>query len=178
MTFVEIGSVPIRREASASEWAPVPDGRVGPTAIVFLAGTAFGLLAPIIAREGSGAGAAVEQATLFQPPVVSTEGLDGQKNRWATSSDPAAKKIHVEGPSSKGGDVAASPTPSPAPTREPRHRLSREEIRERLLLLEPKYKEWLDIAGPLLTEEELSGFLQSTAPEKDRFIRDFWKHHS
>ena len=28
---------------------------------------------------------------LLQPPVVSTEGLDGQKNRWATSSDPAAK---------------------------------------------------------------------------------------
>ncbi len=132
----------------------------------------------ISARQGSGAGAAMEQATLFQPPSVSTEDLDRQKNRWATSTDPAAKKIHVEGPQSGTEGAAASPIPSPTPTPEPLHRLSTEEIRERILLLEPKYREWLEMAGPLLTVEELSGFLQSTAPEKDRFIRDFWKRHS
>ena len=132
----------------------------------------------VIAREGSGAGAAIEQATLFQPPVVSTEGLDGQKNRWATFSDPAAKKIRVEGPSSGDGEVFASPTSPPTPTPEPRRKLSTEEIRERILRLEAKYMQWLDLAGPLLTEEELSLFLQSSAAERDRFIREFWKRHS
>jgi GWxTD domain-containing protein len=132
----------------------------------------------ISARQGSGAGAAIEQATLFEPPRVSTEGLDRQKNRWATSSDPGAKKILVEGPSSVADGVFTSPIPFPTPTPEPRHRLSAEEIRERILRLEPKYREWLDIAGPLMTEEELSRFLQSSAAEKDRFIREFWKRHS
>jgi GWxTD domain-containing protein len=132
----------------------------------------------IVARQGSGAGAAIEQATLFQPPVVSTEGLDSQKNRWATSSDPAAKKIHVEGPSSADGGVPASPPPPSTPTPGPRHRLSAEEVRERILRLEPGYKDWLDIARPLLTEEELSLFLQLTPAEKDGFIREFWKRHS
>ncbi len=132
----------------------------------------------ISARQGSFVGAAIEQATMFEPPLVSTEGLDGQKNRWATSSNPGAKTIHVEGPSSLAEGVSPSPIPSPTPTAQPRHRLSAEEIRDRILRLEPKYKEWLDIARPLLTEEELSRFLQDSTAEKDRFIREFWKRHS
>ncbi len=35
------------------------------------------------------------------------------------------------------------------------------------LRLEPKYKDWLDIAQPLLTEDDLSRFLQLSAPERD-----------
>jgi GWxTD domain-containing protein len=132
----------------------------------------------ISVRQGSFAGAAVEQATLFEPPKVSIEGLDRQKNRWATSSDPAAKKIHVEGPSSGADGVSASPLPSPTPTPEPHHKLSAEEIRERILRLEPKYRDWLDLAKPLLTEDDLSRFLQLSASERDRFIREFWKRHS
>jgi hypothetical protein len=46
------------------------------------------------------------------------------------------------------------------------------------LRLEPKYRDWLDLAKPLLTEDDLSRFLQLSAPEKDRFIREFWKRHS
>lgn len=132
----------------------------------------------ISARQGSFVGAAVEQAALFEPPKVSTEGLDRQKDRWATSSNPGARKIHVEGPSSSADAMSASPTPSPTPTPEPRHRLSAEEVRDRIFRLEPGYKEWLDIARPLLTEEEISSFLQLSAAEKDRFIREFWKRHS
>ena len=132
----------------------------------------------ISARQGSGAGAAIEQATLFQPPRVSTEDLDRQKNRWATSTDPAAKKIHVEGPASDGDAVSTSPIPSPTPAPEPRHKLSAQEIRERILRLEPRDREWLDLASPLLTLEELSIFLQLSPGEKDRFIREFWKRHS
>jgi len=161
----------LARDCPGSVPDPSPCGQCDDRCEVFKA------FQEIIAREGSGAGAAMEQATLFQPPVVSTEGLDGQGNRWATSSDPAAKKIRVEGPSS-GGDVFATPVPPPTSTPEPRHELSAEEIRERILRLEPRHKQWLDIAGPLLTREELSGFLQSTSDEKDGFIRGFWKRHS
>jgi hypothetical protein len=133
--------------------------------------------AEILSRQGNGAGGAIEMATLFQPPAVSTEGLDRLKNRWATTSDPAAKKIGVEGPSSTA-PPAASAAAAPTPPTEPRHKLSADEIRERLLRLDRKYKQFLDIAGPLLTEEDLSNFLQLTPAEKDRFIRAFWKRHS
>jgi hypothetical protein len=68
--------------------------------------------------------------------------------------------------------------PSPTPTAEPRHRLSPEEIRERILRLEPNYRSWLNIAGPLLTEEDLSRFLQLSPGEKDQLIREFWKRRS
>ena len=37
-------------------------------------------------------------------------------------------------------------------------------------------REWLDLAAPLLSEEELMSFLQMTEREKDEFIRAFWKH--
>jgi GWxTD domain-containing protein len=131
----------------------------------------------ILARQNNGAGGAIEMATVFQPPVVSTEGLERLRNRWATTSNPGAKEIGVEGPSS-GPPRDASSASTPAPTPEPRHRLSGDEIRERLLRLERKYKQFLDLAGPLLTEEDLSDFLQLTPGEKDKFIRAFWKRHS
>jgi hypothetical protein len=118
----------------------------------------------------------IEQAAIFKPPEVSTEGLERLRNRWATTSDPGAKTIGVEGPSSGAPRDASASTMTPTP--EPRHRLSADEIRERLLRLELKYRQFLDIAGPLLTGEDLSDFLQLTPGEKDKFIRAFWKRHS
>jgi hypothetical protein len=53
----------------------------------------------IVARQTNSVGGAIEMATVFQPPAISTEGLDRQKARWETTSDPKAKKIGVEGPS-------------------------------------------------------------------------------
>jgi GWxTD domain-containing protein len=131
----------------------------------------------ILARQNNGAGGATEMATVFQPPVVSTEGLERLRNRWATTSDPRAKTIGIEGPSS-GAPREASGASTPAPTPEPRHTLSADEIRERILRRERKYRQFLDMAGPLLTQEDLSDFLQLTPGEKDRFIRAFWKRHS
>jgi GWxTD domain-containing protein len=133
----------------------------------------------IVARQNGRAGGAIEMATVFQPPSVSTEGLDRQKDRWATTSDPKAKKIGVEGPSTSAPqDASSATTPSSTPTPEPRRKLSPEEIRDRIVRLEPSYRSWLDIAGPLLTEEDLSRFLQLSAGEKDQFIREFWKRRS
>ena len=131
----------------------------------------------IRARQSNGAGGAIEMATVFQPPVVSTEGLERLRNRWATTSDPKAKTIGLEGPSS-GAPRETSSASTPAPTPEPRHKLSTDEIRERLVRLERKYRQFLDLAGPLLSEEDLSDFLQLTPGEKDKFIRAFWKRHS
>jgi hypothetical protein len=131
----------------------------------------------ILARQGSGAGAMIEQAMIFKPPEVSTEGLERLRNRWATTSNPGAKEIGVEGPSS-GSPRDAPSVSTPSPTPEPRHKLDADEIRERLLRLERKYKQFLDLAGPLLTEADLSDFLQLNQGEKDKFIRAFWKRHS
>jgi GWxTD domain-containing protein len=132
----------------------------------------------ILARQGSPLGAAMEYAHVFEPFKVSTEGLDRQKDRWATTSNPKAKTIHVEGPSSSGWIETPSPTPVAATTPEPPHSLSPDEIRDRIRQLEPKYREWLDLARPLLTDEELSLFLQLPTKEKDGFIQKFWKSRS
>jgi len=120
----------------------------------------------------------IELSRLFEPIPISTEGLERQKNRWATISNPKAKVIHVEGPSSGIGAPTPSPTASPSPPSGPPRKLSADEIRDRIRQLEPKYKEWLDLARPLLSEEELSLFLQVRPKEKDAFIEKFWKSRS
>lgn len=125
----------------------------------------------IRSRQGSRAGGEMEYGELSRSFQVSTEGLELLKNKWATTSDPNAKTLHVAGPSGLS-------TPQPTPTPEPRHRLSAEEMRERLLHLEPRYRQWLELAGPLMTYDDLSTFLQLTLKEKDRFIRNFFKRQS
>jgi GWxTD domain-containing protein len=132
----------------------------------------------ILARQGSPLGAVSEQARLFEPVKVSTEGLDRQKDRWATTSNPKAKTIHVEGPSSSVRTGTPSPTPTPSPPPGPPRKLSADEVRDRIRQLEPKYREWLDLARPLLSEDELSLFLQIPPKQKDEFIQKFWKSRS
>jgi hypothetical protein len=56
--------------------------------------------------------------------------------------------------------------------------LTAEEIRERIIHLEPRYRQFLDLAGPLLTEDELQRFLQETPKERDRFIKEFWRRRA
>lgn len=73
---------------------------------------------------------------------------------------------------------AAAPALTPAPAVQGLRRLSPEEIRDRLATLEPEYKEFLDLAKPFLTEDDLSRFLQLSGHDKDTFIREFWKRHS
>jgi GWxTD domain-containing protein len=124
-------------------------------------------------RQTSLAGSESELAALFRFPSVSTEGLDRQKDRWASTADPNAKPLHVEGGTSR--QLVSAPTPVPTPTPEPVRDLSDEEIRERLLALEKPYRDWLEAATPLLTREQLSRFLQLSSAEKDRFIREGWR---
>jgi GWxTD domain-containing protein len=81
-------------------------------------------------------------------------------------------------PPTRRPTAAAPSTPPPPPEGGGLRRLSATEIQERLDTLEPEYKEFVDLARPLMSDEELSRFLQLSGHDKDAFIRDFWKRHS
>jgi hypothetical protein len=121
-------------------------------------------------RQGSVASGQLERSHLFEPEEVSLEGLDSVKQQSPNWSNPQAAKIGVEGPRGTVGSSAGL-----AAEREPHRELSRDEILERIGRLDPKYKRFLDAAAPLMTEHEVSEFLQLTPAEKDRFIGDFWR---
>ena len=123
-------------------------------------------------RQGSFASGQLERSHLFEPEQVSLEGLDSVKQQSPNWSNPQAAKIGVEGPGGAAGSSKA------APESEPRHELSRLEILERIGRLEPKYRKFLDAAAPLMTEHEVSEFLQLSSAEKDRFMGDFWRRRS
>jgi GWxTD domain-containing protein len=89
----------------------------------------------------------------------------------------ASPAVPTRAPSPKP-TAALAPTPAPTAAAAGLRKLSREEIQERTAQLEPEYREFLDLAQPLMTEEELSRFLQLSGHDKDAFIRDFWKRRS
>ena len=129
----------------------------------------------IRARQGTGAGAMTELARLSEPPKVPTEGLEQMKDKWATTSDPKAKKITAEGPS--GSTAAADAKAStPAPIR---RKLSSKEVKELTAKLEPKYRDWLNLVELIVTEDERQVFLQiGDSLQRDRFIEAFWKRRA
>jgi Ca-activated chloride channel family protein len=131
----------------------------------------------IKARQGSTAGAVIEYAKLFDPPKVSTEGLDRIKDKWATTSDPKAKTLTIQGPSGSTATASAEAklsTPAPA-----RRKLSSKEIKEATAKLEPKYRDWLTLVELIITEDERQVFLQiGDTLQRDRFIEAFWRRRS
>ena len=132
----------------------------------------FGIYNEIRARQGSNLGGRTESATTLAPPALPLEDLETLAGRFPSIRDPQARAIAVEGPATT--PVSSPETAAAAPNR----RLSFEEVRERILRLDPKYREWLDLAVPLLSEEELMAFLQMTEKQKDEFIRGFWRRRS
>jgi GWxTD domain-containing protein len=128
----------------------------------------------ISSRQGTPNGGAQESARLMAAPEISLEGLDTIKLRSASYSDPLAKKIPVESLEVSKADGS----PSSPEGAEVKRELTRDEINDRIERLDRKYKDWLDLAGPLLTQHELSDFLQLPSSGKDRFITEFWKRHS
>jgi GWxTD domain-containing protein len=127
----------------------------------------------IIARQGGASFGFVDSSSLLVLPEISTEGVDRLRSRFPELADPRARPLHVVGPSS---DEAGARTPTRAftPTPAPKELLSSEEIKDRIATVEPKYRKFLDLAYPLLTQAELSHFLQLAPAEKDRFVREFW----
>jgi GWxTD domain-containing protein len=121
----------------------------------------------IVSRQGSPLSAVAESSKFLALPLISTEGLELVRSQFPQSANPNAKPLTVSGPS-------ARTTPEPTPTPEPRHMLTPEEIRDRIVRLEPKHHQFLELAIPLLTQADLSDFLQLSNKEKDLYIRNFW----
>jgi GWxTD domain-containing protein len=132
----------------------------------------FQIYNEIRVRQGSNLGGRSESATTLAAPTVPLEDLETLAGRFPSIRDPQARAIAVE---SRATPSTSSPETASAA---PRRRLSFEEVRERILQLDLKYREWLDLAVPLLTEEDLMSFLQMTEKEKDEFIRGFWRRRS
>jgi GWxTD domain-containing protein len=122
-------------------------------------------------REVNGMGALGEKGRLLGAPDVSLEDLARQPDKWATTSKRGAKPIDVNG---RSGAAQSAPAP-PADPPEPPRRLSGAELAERMNALERPYREWLDLALPLLTEEELSAFVQMSNADRDAFMAELWK---
>jgi len=121
----------------------------------------------ILSRQGSPLSALSESSKFLGLPLISTEGLDLVRSQFPQSTNPNARPLSVSGSS-------ARPTPEPTPTPEPKRPLSPSEIRDRIVQLEPRYRQFLDLAIPLLTQADLSDFLQLSSKEKDLYIRNFW----
>jgi GWxTD domain-containing protein len=121
-------------------------------------------------RQGSAMGGREESGTVLAAPSIDLEDLETLAGRFPSVHNPQARPI--------GAAAVTGPPASTSPTPSAYTRLSPEEIRERILALPPKYREWLYLAGPLLVGEELSQFLQMSDSKKDDFIRSFWKRRS
>jgi GWxTD domain-containing protein len=121
------------------------------------------------ARQGSRSGGAKESAEALAPPAISTEDLPELAARFPAIADARARPSGVE---------SARTISSVSTTPEAGQWLLAEEIRNRIVRLEPKYREWLELAAPLLTWGELVQFLQFSPSEKDQFIRAFFKKRS
>jgi hypothetical protein len=131
-----------------------------------------------LADDIRGRGAASVAADANFAPPVSTEGADALWQRLATSSDPNAKKIGVEGPSTSLRSPAASSASSASAAPElPPAEWTTDVIRERIIALPKKYRDFLDVAAPIMSEAELVTFLAAKPSDRDSFIRKFWRQH-
>ena len=123
----------------------------------------------IRARQGSATGGREETAAALAPPGIDLEGIEAIAARFPSILDPGAKVIGVQAATTSPTSQPIEPTPTPGTN------LTPEEIRERILRLEPKYREFLDMAAPMFTGDELVRFLLMSDSSKDAFIREFWR---
>jgi GWxTD domain-containing protein len=123
----------------------------------------------IQSRQSSRIAANLERAQVLVQPQVTTEDLTELAGRFPGIADPRAKPITVESEKTRPSAAAASPEPTASRV------LTSEEIRERIIQLPPKHRQWLDLAAPLMTTGDLVRFLLLTNAERDRFIREFFK---
>lgn len=128
----------------------------------------------IKARHGSALGGRIAQSRVLAPPEVPREDLDSLAARFPEIGSVGARTIALE-----SGDSGSSPTGAVDNETRPMTRpWSSEQIREAILALPRKYRDWLDLAGPLVSTEELVEFLRLRPGERDEYIRRFWKHHA
>ena len=125
----------------------------------------------IKARQGTALGGRTESASTLAPPTVDLEGLEAIAARFPSIQDPGARAIAVE----RAGNA---PTPAGSPSPTPFASLTPDEIRDRILRLPAKYRDFVELAGPMFVGDELSRFLQMPDAEKDSFMRDFFRRQS
>ncbi len=121
-----------------------------------------------------------EGAAIAAAPVVSTEGLEGLWSRYASLPSAGARPIAVESPG-RPPAVAAAPAASSAEVTDAADASpvsASQDIERRIHDLPKKYRDWLDLAGPLLSLPELVEFLHLPASGRDAYIRKFWKRHA
>jgi len=156
-------------------------------------------------RQGSKAGGQMEIGQLLAPAEVPIEGIDSIKQRSASSSDPNAKKIGVEGPSGStpAPDTASKPA-APAAFGAPpaagqtagkpaapaagsaastpaaaRRKLSKKEMQTLTAALPQKYRDFLELVDLIITEDEREVFLEiGDDLQRNKFIEAFWKRRS
>ncbi|HSS44004.1 MAG TPA: GWxTD domain-containing protein, partial [Thermoanaerobaculia bacterium] len=138
----------------------------------------FRVWSEISSRQGSVAGGQIEEGQLLAPARVSLEGLEAIKQRSASSSDPNARKLSVEGPGAPPAPAAAK-TAAPSTPAPVRRKLSNKEVKELTAKLDKKYRDWVELVDLIITTEERQVFLQIADDyQKDRFIEAFWKRRS
>ena len=120
-------------------------------------------------REGTELGGRTESGVTLAPPSVGLEGLEALAARFPSIRDPQARPIGAAAAKPAGESAVPSTTTTPTAS------LTPGEIRERILRLEPKYREFLDLAAPMFSGDELSRFLLMSDSDKDSFIREFWR---
>lgn len=147
------------------------DPCVGSTATCSALCRVYKIYTEVRARQSSPAGGKTERGLALAPPAVATEDLAGLAARFPGISDPRAKPIAVESQKTRPGTAAEVALIL-------EHPLTYEEIRDRILELPPKHRQWLDLAAPLLTTGDLVRFLVISGAERDRFIREFFKRRS
>ena len=157
-------AVPTRPPTVAPTLAPTRPPTLSPTAPPTRPPT----LAPTAAPE--------RQPSATPPPTLPATPTPTPVRTLAPAPRPTAAAS--PSPTAKPTAAKAAAVKSPTPSSGALRRLTPDEIRERSEALEPEYKEFLELAKPLLSEDELSRFLQLSGHDKDAFIREFWKRHS
>ena len=115
-------------------------------------------------HESNGMGALAEKGRLLGEQQVPLEDLARQPDKWATTSKRGAKPIGLTDAPAAASEAA-----------EPPRKLSGAELAERMAALEKRYRQWLDVALPLFTEDDLMAFVQMSNADRDAFMAGFWK---
>lgn len=108
---------------------------------------------------------------MSQSPAVSLEGLEALWERLASVSDPHAAQLPIGPGTTAPAAVTEKSSAQEAPW-------SAERIRGAIEALPKKYREWLDLAKPLLSGDELLEFLRLPSGQRDAYVRRFWKKHA
>lgn len=133
-----------------------------------------------VAHSIDARGSTAESAYLSQGFPISTEGLDGLWQRFASSAQPGARTIsgNPAGAAVPAGNPQSAPPPpgTPAVAAAPAKPAKAPSKSELLKALPDEERQWLtEYVGAIILPQEEKIFLELTEPhERERFKREFW----